>query len=148
MRFNGNVIAVFLIRLLLQAALLAFSGIALLLTLCVGCELPIMGTNSEWCQEPNFFYRFRGMLLSIPTEFHTMVGDFTTATEPVLSPLDYLVQVIQPWKPVILMLSLTAFVACVVKYITGTPIFIIVATPTQPPLATPRACTVMVMGGG
>ena len=145
MRFNGTRLIIPLIGLLLQWGVFVVGGIVVIFFVCLGCELPLPNSNSGWCQEPNFFYRFTGALGSVPGEFHKIFGGFNMTMADLADPL-LLPQIIERHKPAILIVALTAFVACVTRYLTGTPIFMI--APTQPPLATPRACTVAIIRGG
>ena len=147
MRFNGTARLVLpLICLLMQWGLVAVGGLVVIFFLCLGCELPLLNSNiGGLCQEPNFFYRFTGAVGSIPGEFHNIFGGFNMTMADLMDPL-LLPQLIERHKPAIFILGLTAIVACVSRCLTGgTPIFMMVP---QPPLATPRACTVLVMGGG
>ncbi len=140
MRFNGTTtkLIICLIGLFLLWCLFVFGGIVVSFFVCLGCELPLPTSNSGWCQESNFFYRFTGAVGSVPGEFQRIFGGFNiTAMADLTDPL-LLPQIIERHKPAILILCLTACVACVTRFLTGTPIFMI--APTQPPLATPRAC--------
>lgn len=137
MRFNGTRLIIPLIGLLLQWGLFVVGGIVVIFFVCLGCELPLPNSNSGWCKEPNFFYRFTGVVGSVPGEFHKIFGGFNMTMADLTDPL-LLPQIIERHKPAILILCLTACVACVTRFLTGTPIFMI--APTQPPLATPRAC--------
>ncbi len=136
MRFNGTLtkLMIALLGLLLQWGLVVVGGIVVIFFLCLGCELPLPNSNSgRWCKEPNFFYRFTGAVGTIPGEFHNIFGDLNMTGMST-----YLTQLVYQYKPAIYILVLTACVACASRYLSGTPIFMVVPQP----LNLPRPCIV------